>query len=308
MSAIVEGNIPPPSTYRKDLPPQLEEIILRALHPVPDERYQTADELRVDLDRFARKAGLRGSTTDLADYMRQIFGQRPEPWLVEAAELTQEVMDVDFDGSASGAAVVPKREGGRLATGLPTPSPDSPIARVRRRVAPAGGVAIMTESPEPGHAPAARSSIPPASPVAGWDSEDKPTTASGTPMAWTPGAPPLPPVRARRWGIAVGVVGALALGVVAIVRPWSGGSQSSPATPAAATAPPLPSPPAEPAKLAEPPPAEPAKLAEPAPPAEPAKPSATPRPVVVKNPAPKSPKTKPDPRKPRFDPKSLFPE
>ncbi len=81
MKAIVEGTTQRPSKYRPDLPPELDEIILKALARDPANRYQTADELRVALERFAIMNNLRSSTTALADYVNQLFGKRPEPWL-----------------------------------------------------------------------------------------------------------------------------------------------------------------------------------------------------------------------------------
>src|SRR5262249_26751731 len=98
MSAIVGGKVPKPSQHRPDLPKKLEEIILKALSPDPDKRYQTADEMRVALEQFAVKANLRTSTTALADFMLEQFGRRPEPWLLDDSDTVIEV-DVDFDGS-----------------------------------------------------------------------------------------------------------------------------------------------------------------------------------------------------------------
>jgi eukaryotic-like serine/threonine-protein kinase len=44
----------PPSTTTPDVPPDLERVILTAMAKDPDSRYQTADDLRTDLLRFAR--------------------------------------------------------------------------------------------------------------------------------------------------------------------------------------------------------------------------------------------------------------
>jgi eukaryotic-like serine/threonine-protein kinase len=83
MKGVIEDTIPPPSKYRPDLPAELDWIILKALERDPAHRYQTADELRVALERFAINHNLRCSTSALADYMKQLFGERPEPWLVD---------------------------------------------------------------------------------------------------------------------------------------------------------------------------------------------------------------------------------
>src|SRR5690606_980986 len=97
-----------PRTHRPDLPEALEAIIMKALALRPEDRYQTADEMREALEQFAADAGLRMSTSALAAYMKQQFGERPEPWLVEDDEPEVEVV-VDFDGSAS-ALVSPPDE------------------------------------------------------------------------------------------------------------------------------------------------------------------------------------------------------
>src|SRR5207237_3095657 len=53
MSTIVQGVVPPPSKFRKDIPPELERITMKALSRDPKDRYQTADEMRGELERFA---------------------------------------------------------------------------------------------------------------------------------------------------------------------------------------------------------------------------------------------------------------
>src|SRR6478672_140176 len=44
----------PPSELRKDIPPELDMVVLRALAKDPNDRYQSADEMEGDLDRVAR--------------------------------------------------------------------------------------------------------------------------------------------------------------------------------------------------------------------------------------------------------------
>jgi hypothetical protein len=106
MTAIVLGYIPPPSTYRPNIPSQLEEIVLKALATKPEERYQSTEELRLALEQVAANLQLSLSSTLLADYMKQMFGTRPEPWHEEDDEPEIEI-GIDFDGSASGVARVP---------------------------------------------------------------------------------------------------------------------------------------------------------------------------------------------------------
>src|SRR5262249_31075813 len=101
------------SQYRRDIPPQLEEIMLKALARDPNERFATAGEMSLALDKIASTVGVGASTTALANYMRLQFGEQKEPWL-EAKEPEpdedtdeSEVTAVDFDGGASGLAPPP---------------------------------------------------------------------------------------------------------------------------------------------------------------------------------------------------------
>jgi serine/threonine protein kinase len=84
MAAIVNKDVAPPSTHRAGLPTELDQITLRALAKDVRQRYQTADELRAALEQFMVSAELRTSVKQLADYMKHVFGERPEPWLVPA--------------------------------------------------------------------------------------------------------------------------------------------------------------------------------------------------------------------------------
>jgi len=91
MQQIVEGNIAPPSRYRKDIPDELEQIIMKALATDPADRYQTADDLRLVLEAFATRANFQISPSKLSDYLKDLFGERLEPWLVDAPPPDAEV-------------------------------------------------------------------------------------------------------------------------------------------------------------------------------------------------------------------------
>ncbi len=105
MAAIVACQIPPPSSRRADLPKPLEEVILRALSREPAARYQTAQQLLEALDAVALELGLRSTTSALAAYAKQLFGERPEPWTAPSAPRPS--VHVDFDGKGTGLAPPP---------------------------------------------------------------------------------------------------------------------------------------------------------------------------------------------------------
>src|SRR6185437_6605835 len=56
----------PPSELRKDIPPELDMVVLRALAKDPNDRYQSADEMEADLERVARGARVSAATVDSA--------------------------------------------------------------------------------------------------------------------------------------------------------------------------------------------------------------------------------------------------
>src|SRR5262249_26960351 len=116
MAAIVEGEIPTPSESRPDIPPALDAIILRALSREPSARFQTAEDLREALERFALEYQLRTSNKALADFLVAMFGHRPEPW------------EEDFDTQP--VAVDPTHGKGLVA---PPKSHDDLIARLSPR-------------------------------------------------------------------------------------------------------------------------------------------------------------------------------
>jgi serine/threonine protein kinase len=123
MASIVEGSVPPPSTYRSDLPPALDEIVLRSLAREPEARYQTAEDLRAALERFAIEHELRASNKALADYLTALFGNRMEPWHAESE--VRAAAD-NFDNT-SGKGLVAAPAGDRSLIAKHSPRATSPI-------------------------------------------------------------------------------------------------------------------------------------------------------------------------------------
>ena len=81
MNAIVTEITPPPSSRRPDVPPEVDELVLRLLAKSPDDRFQTADELVDALEGVAARTSTVLSASVLGRFVRELFGQRPEPWL-----------------------------------------------------------------------------------------------------------------------------------------------------------------------------------------------------------------------------------
>ncbi|MFW5740045.1 MAG: protein kinase domain-containing protein [Myxococcota bacterium] len=78
LRAIVQDPVPPPGRIVPDYPEQLEAILMRALAKDPDERYQTAAEMRRDLVLAARSTSGVLPDEALADLMEELFRERRE--------------------------------------------------------------------------------------------------------------------------------------------------------------------------------------------------------------------------------------
>src|SRR5262245_45555032 len=72
LNAVLKCDFKPPRELRKDLPQELEAIILKAMAAKPEDRYQTAAAMAADLERFL---GTTSGATNVGTYMRTLFGE-----------------------------------------------------------------------------------------------------------------------------------------------------------------------------------------------------------------------------------------
>lgn len=70
------ANIPPLGAINKDVPPELDRIVARALARDPDKRYATAREMGRDLTTFLYKYGKPVSSQDVAEIVRNTVAHR----------------------------------------------------------------------------------------------------------------------------------------------------------------------------------------------------------------------------------------
>jgi eukaryotic-like serine/threonine-protein kinase len=71
--AIMNGPIPPPSKLRSDVPPQLDKIVTRALSRLPEDRFETAEEMATALEDFLTHTP-RYDARVLAGQLEELFG------------------------------------------------------------------------------------------------------------------------------------------------------------------------------------------------------------------------------------------
>jgi serine/threonine protein kinase len=90
MKEIVEGTITPPSTLLPSIPPEFEAVIMKATAKKPEDRFQTAREMQMALESYARSAQLPTSALTLSDYVKPLLDSiraeaesRSERWASE---------------------------------------------------------------------------------------------------------------------------------------------------------------------------------------------------------------------------------
>jgi len=73
LKSIVERDPTLPSDVLADYPPELERIVMKGLRRDPNQRYQTAQELQIDLEEFALDHKISTSPRSVAELARQVL-------------------------------------------------------------------------------------------------------------------------------------------------------------------------------------------------------------------------------------------
>src|SRR6201999_3529851 len=80
MHRIVTGDIVRPSRLVQNYPAALEDIVMKGLAIDPVTRHQRAGPLLEPLETSAVQSRMSLSTNSLGRFMREMFGEQPEPW------------------------------------------------------------------------------------------------------------------------------------------------------------------------------------------------------------------------------------
>jgi serine/threonine-protein kinase len=127
--AVLNAEIAPPSSLRPDLDPRLDAVVLKALERDVTKRYQTANELRRDLEAL-----MDGPPVRLDEFMMQLFGAPPTARREELATPHEST------GSVVSAASAVDVDLGTAAVGPPKPllpeKAPPPVSAVVTRPAP----------------------------------------------------------------------------------------------------------------------------------------------------------------------------
>jgi eukaryotic-like serine/threonine-protein kinase len=83
LDMVRRADIPPPSSVRREVPPQLDAILMRALAKRPEDRYQSAADLAHDLERFLHAYAPVFTANKVAGWMYDVLGPIGAPTLLE---------------------------------------------------------------------------------------------------------------------------------------------------------------------------------------------------------------------------------
>ena len=97
---VQRGDYKLPSRARPDLLPEISRIIEQAMKFLPDDRYPTADDMLLDLERVLRGSFGGVGQTELKQYLAELSRRDGVPPISRAAPLVE-----DKDGSGGGALV-----------------------------------------------------------------------------------------------------------------------------------------------------------------------------------------------------------
>ncbi len=75
LTKIQRGEVIPPSTYNKDVPAELDDLVLKALAKEPNERFHSAAEMREALQQIAMSYALPASSRTTATWLTWAFDE-----------------------------------------------------------------------------------------------------------------------------------------------------------------------------------------------------------------------------------------
>jgi serine/threonine-protein kinase len=73
---VLDARIARPSAFARDIPAELDDIVMKALSPRPADRFSTALELASSLSSMLVRHGIPDGTSDVGEYMQTIFARR----------------------------------------------------------------------------------------------------------------------------------------------------------------------------------------------------------------------------------------
>src|SRR5690606_25269394 len=75
MNAIIDCEVPRPSLFAPDLPEHLEHVVLQCLQKDPDNRFDSCEDLALELEDFLAESSVVHSPARVGHYMRDLFAE-----------------------------------------------------------------------------------------------------------------------------------------------------------------------------------------------------------------------------------------
>lgn len=86
LEKIRKAEVPPPSVFNSNVPPELDRIVLKALSKNREDRYQWASEFSEDIKKFSFSSNRNFTRQDMMNFMSEFFADELEE---EAAKLEE---------------------------------------------------------------------------------------------------------------------------------------------------------------------------------------------------------------------------
>lgn len=118
--AVAQCQVPPPSELNADIPPELDAVLMKALAPKREDRFEDAAALRLALENWLVEARQPASSAHLGAFMRSLYAERLEK---EASLGHPVIEEVTHSRTASQAAT--KIEPRAVTKVEPPPAPRS---------------------------------------------------------------------------------------------------------------------------------------------------------------------------------------
>jgi len=93
LESVTKVRCKPPKELRADIPATLERILRKMLHKNPADRYQEAQDVARDLQRFMAQSTM-ATSTDLAEFLRHLYGRPTQKRRVPTATREEQQVPV----------------------------------------------------------------------------------------------------------------------------------------------------------------------------------------------------------------------
>ncbi len=97
LEKIKKADVPPPSVFNSDVPPELDRIVLKSLEKDLKKRYQRCNELSDDLKQFNFQSDMKFNRQDMMNFMQEFF----EDEIIEETRKIDEYRELKVPQSAS---------------------------------------------------------------------------------------------------------------------------------------------------------------------------------------------------------------